>query len=139
MKTPSDKTGIYEKGIRFKCTECGRCCSDGPGLVYVTDTEIADIAEFLGMSQEAFVTDCVRRVAKGKSLRERKNWDCWFLKDGKCRIYSVRPAQCRTWPFWQSNLSSKNDWAATCEACPGIGRGRLFAKEEIDERASHGF
>ena len=63
--------------------------------------------------------------------------DCIFLKkiDGqkKCGIYSVRPQQCRTWPFWTSNLSSPNTWNQAGQSCGGINRGRLYSFEEIEK------
>jgi len=33
-----------------------------------------------------------------------------FLKDKQCTVYPVRPAQCRTFPWWKENLSSKEAW-----------------------------
>jgi len=52
-------------------------------------------------------------------------------KTRKCRVYQVRPRQCRTWPFWESNLRTPEMWAQTCQVCPGSGTGRLYQLEEI--------
>ena len=51
-----------------------------------------------------------------------------------CVIYPVRPAQCRTWPFWESNLRSRKNWDSIAEGCPGIGRGPLIGVDEIVSR-----
>jgi len=78
------------------------------------------------------------RPAKGKlSLREYANGDCIYLdpKTRGCTIYSVRPEQCRTWPFWNSNISTPESWAKTCEVCPGAGKGGLVPADEIVRRA----
>ena len=43
-----------------------------------------------------------------KSLVEFPNGDCVFFhgESRTCQVYPVRPRQCRTWPFWNSDLSS---------------------------------
>ncbi len=42
--------------------------------------------------------------------------------------------QCRTWPFWDGNLASHENWQRASGRCPGIGRGRKFTLEEIEAR-----
>ena len=36
-----------------------------------------------------------------------------------CTVYPVRPLQCRTWPFWPENLSSKQSWDHAASAVMG--------------------
>jgi Fe-S-cluster containining protein len=48
-----------------------------------------------------------------------------------CAIYSVRPMQCRTWPFWKFNLSGPKAWSFAAQRCPGVNRGRLHSLEDI--------
>ena len=69
-----------------------------------------------------------------KSLIEKKNYDCIFLdsKTRKCTVYDARPRQCKTWPFWDSTVRTPEDWAHTCEVCPGSGTGRLYQLGEIE-------
>ena len=58
-----------------------------------------------------------------------------FYQDGVgCTIYAVRPRQCRTWPFWESNVRTPEDWQRTCRVCPGSGKGDLIPAEEITRR-----
>ena len=55
------------------------------------------------------------------------------LKRRGCSIYRVRPLQCRTWPFWDGNLSKKEMWALASIKCPGMNRGaRKFTREQIE-------
>ena len=55
---------------------------------------------------------------------------------GVCSIYPVRPKQCATWPFWEENLASEEVWNGPVAACcPGIGRGPLHPREEIERIA----
>jgi hypothetical protein len=72
------------------------------------------------------------------SLKEFANGDCTFF-DGKsrgCTIYPVRPRQCRTWPFWNSNLESPESWAEVRQVCPGAGKGNFFSLKEIEAQAA---
>ena len=131
MKTYENLPDFLEQGIRFECTQCGTCCTGAPGLVFVSSEETEQIAHFLGMPREDFVNSCLRSTPRGHSIRERTNWDCWFYSDSSCTIYSVRPTQCRTYPFWYENLRSKANWKSACSECPGIGRGRLYDREEV--------
>ena len=79
------------------------------------------------------------RPAKGLvSLREYGNGDCVFLdpQSRRCTIYPVRPRQCRTWPFWRSNIESAAAWEKTCQTCPGAGQGPLVTVEQIEVLAA---
>jgi uncharacterized protein len=125
----------YQPGLRFTCTQCGDCCTGAPGFVWVDDAELAAIAEFLGEPIEEVRGLMTRETMRGRTLREKANGDCVFYEKGKgCTIYPVRPAQCRTWPFWESNVASPETWRETCEVCPGSGRGELIPAEEITRR-----
>jgi uncharacterized protein len=126
----------YRDGLQFQCTGCGGCCTGAPGYVWVTKAEIEALAQALGTSVEQFDSRHVRQVGIRKSLIELANGDCIFFdaRLRRCTVYEARPRQCRTWPFWQSNLASRERWQETCEACPGSGEGRLVALEEIEEQ-----
>lgn len=123
----------FHQGLRFQCTGCGRCCSGGPGFVWVSPEEIHQLAQYLGLPREEFLAHYARAIADRWSLRERANGDCVFLhpKTRRCTVYPVRPRQCRSWPFWLSNLRTPADWEYVCRVCPGSGQGRLFTLEEI--------
>ena len=128
----------YGDGLRFQCTGCGQCCSGEPGYVWVTGGEIAALADSLAITVADFEASFVRAVGRRKSLIELPGGDCVFLnpQTRRCTLYRVRPAQCRTWPFWESNIRSARAWDAICRACPGSGRGRLVARDEVERRAS---
>ena len=127
----------YKDGLRFECSQCGDCCTGAPGHVWVNNEEIAALADLvLAGDREAFEDKYVRRVGMRKSLIEFPNGDCVFF-DGnarKCTVYGARPRQCKTWPFWDSNLKTKADWVQTCEACPGSGQGKLYQLSEIEDQ-----
>ena len=143
MALSKPKRPWYASGLAFECTGCGCCCSGpGEGCVWVTPAEIAAIAEHLGMSVDAFTEAYTRRIGRRVSLIEAPNKDCIFLDpagdDGlrRCRVYAVRPTQCKTWPFWPSNLRSPASWALAQARCPGINRGSLHSLEHIEDEKS---
>ena len=125
----------YADGLNFTCTRCGKCCTGDPGFVWVTDEELEAIAEFR-REPVAEVMQLYTRRSKGRrTLREKANGDCVFFdRDRGCTIYPVRPPQCRTWPFWDSNLDSPESWERTESICPGSGQGELIPVEEITRR-----
>jgi uncharacterized protein len=128
----------YIAGLAFECSECGRCCS-GPeeGYVWATPKELDGIAEELGMTSEAFRKKYARKVGRRWSLVEcPATHNCIFVEQGKCRVYGVRPTQCRTWPFWKGNVESPEEWAWAGQRCEGINRGKLHSVEHIQRLAS---
>lgn len=132
----------YAAGLSFSCTQCGNCCTGEPGYVWISEAEVSRLAEFLKLPEAEVVRKYCRRMAGGKfSLKERKNlrneYDCIFLKEDEkgrrgCSIYPVRPLQCRTWPFWEGNLSGPNAWNRAGKKCPGLNKGRKFTREQIE-------
>jgi Fe-S-cluster containining protein len=106
--------------------------------VWVTDKEMQAIAEYRGVSIGEIRIHHTKLVGGRVTLREFANGDCTFL-DGntrKCSVYPVRPAQCRTWPFWNSNLESPEAWAKAQTVCPGMGQGALVQLETIQQQAA---
>jgi Fe-S-cluster containining protein len=139
----SPKPLWYCAGLAFDCQQCGRCCS-GPeeGYVWVSDEEIASISSKLGVTEDHFRRVYARKVGGHYTIREQKPTnDCLFLKrdesgQKRCEIYSLRPSQCRTWPFWPGNIADPDSWARAADRCPGVNRGELFSQEMIQERAA---
>lgn len=126
----------YSDGLQFTCTRCGACCTGEEGFVWLDDVEIAALAQRLQQSESDFCSTYTRRVRGKVSLKEKPGGDCIFWSKTKgCTVYEDRPRQCRTWPFWDSNLATPEDWEETTRICPGAGSGRLFTVEEIVEQA----
>ena len=124
----------YRDGLSFTCTQCGDCCTGDPGYVWVTRGEIGRLAKRVGLSVDDFGKRYVRRVGRRYSLIERQNGDCIFY-DGGCTVYSARPAQCRTFPFWSENLKTRGAWDEVAEACPGVsgGKGRFYPLAQVQK------
>lgn len=129
----------YHKGLRFKCTGCGKCCTGSPGYVWLTREDIRRFACFFHLSEVEFLKRYARRVGKGISLKEEKsgaNHNCIFLKDTQCTAYEARPRQCRTFPWWGCNLESKKSWERASHSCEGINHNDsdLISFEEIQKQ-----
>ncbi len=130
-----DDTPWYAAGLRFACTKCGNCCTGEPGYVWVDDAEIDALADFRNEPREQIVAMYTKIGPRGPTLREKPNNDCVFYdRVTGCTVYSVRPRQCRTWPFWDSNVATPEDWERTEGTCPGSGEGELIPVEEITRR-----
>ena len=125
----------YQDGLRFRCTRCGNCCTGPPGFVWLNDEEVSAIARYRGETKEQTEALSTRLCDGERSLKEKANGDCVFYdRQAGCTIYPVRPRQCRTWPFWESNAATPQAWKKTCTVCPGAGRGELISEEEITRR-----
>ena len=121
----------YREGLSFSCTRCGDCCTGVPGYVWVEPTEIEALAKHLGLSVDSFGERYLRKVGRRYSLIEKPGGDCVFFDKG-CSVYPARPTQCRTFPFWRSNLKSERAWDEIADEWPCIGQGKLFPVEEIE-------
>ena len=105
------------------CEFCdGRCCKGESGYIWLNPKEMQNISEFLGLAFEDFTKQYVKKVGYKYSLIEKKNnneYECIFFdsKTNRCKIYEVRPTQCKTYPFWES---FKKDYKEVKKECPGI-------------------
>ena len=113
----------YSDGLKFDCTGCGDCCTGDPGYVWViAGRNRGPGRRSRGFRSSSFEKQYVRRVGVCKSLIERANGDCIFFDADtrRCRVYELRPRQCRTWPFWPANLASPAAWQQTADRCPRL-------------------
>jgi Fe-S-cluster containining protein len=132
------KQPFYAEGLRFTCKRCSSCCRYESGYVFLSREDLEALAAAQGMGQEEFVKTWCRWVSfdwetEYLSLKEKAGYDCIFWKDG-CLVYSSRPLQCRTFPFWDSVVSSPDAWGKAGRDCPGIGEGELHSMALIESR-----
>lgn len=126
---------VYRDGLRFSCTRCSRCCRHTPGYVFLSARDLERLSRALGVAVGEVRSRYCRSVRIGAftrvSLREKPNLDCILWDDGGCSVYASRPLQCRSFPFWSSNLASRESWEEQAAACPGIGKGRRHGRTRI--------
>ena len=132
----SKQSPWYADGLTFECQRCGGCCRGEPGYVWITEAGIRRMADALGLTADEFRATYVRRVGPRLSLKEFAGGDCvlWGGNDRGCLVYSVRPIQCKTFPFWHVHVKSRKTWEALADYCPGVNEGRLFSAKEIAKR-----
>ena len=92
-----------------------------------TPRERAAIRAFLKLSPAWFRRRYLVRVdADTTGIRLERNGRCPFLGvDNRCRIYAVRPRQCRTYPWWPELVEKKRDWTEEAQRCEGMNRGTV--------------
>jgi Fe-S-cluster containining protein len=129
-----ERKRFYDDGIRFECQGDGKCCLNHGrhSYVYVTFNDRRRLADHLGMTTLEFTR---RFTAASDGMVHLKDPDrhCPFFKDSRCGVHHARPWQCRTWPFWPENMHPKVWERDVVAFCPGVGRGRLYTAEEIEQ------
>jgi Fe-S-cluster containining protein len=137
MAGPSQKSlPWYKEGLRFQCTGCGGCCTGSPGFVWVGEEEINALSNLLQITPQEFIRTYTKKVGFRLSLLEHpRTFDCVFLKGKQCQVYSARPKQCRTFPWWEDHLHSKEAWKEAIDRCEGIDHADapLVPFEEIQK------
>ena len=127
---------LYKNGLRFECQGSGKCCqSRGEyGYVYFTLYDRQRAAKTLGIKTQEFTKKYCQKVEGAFALKDNpKSQDCIFLNKNRCGIYSGRPTQCRTWPFWPEVMNAKKWTQDVAKFCPGVGKGKIYSKEEIEK------
>lgn len=123
-------------GLRFSCMRCSACCRHESGFVFLSESDAAVLAGALSVLLPEFEALYCRWVRYGEherlSLKEKPNFDCIFWGNG-CAVYENRPFQCRSYPFWEFFLADKGAWDQEAIHCAGMGKGRLYSFEEIEE------
>ncbi|HAK45029.1 MAG TPA: zinc/iron-chelating domain-containing protein [Spirochaeta sp.] len=129
---------FYENGLQFECQRCSACCRHDPGYVFLTKKDLETLAAEKSMSEDTFLNKYCRIIDLGGfkriSLVEKSNYDCIFWSEDGCEVYKARPVQCRTYPFWISYLEEETEWKELASSCPGVGKGPIVSKEEIEKR-----
>ena len=134
----SDK--FYENGLQFECQQCSHCCCDEPGFVYLSWDDFERLLNLTKLTKEDFIERYCRFVpfydgSEVLCLKEKENYDCIFQQkpQGGCLVYKARPIQCSTYPFWSFIIKNKEAWESESRECPGINKGKIHPKSEIEE------
>jgi hypothetical protein len=112
-----ERTSLFEYSIErlaeiireigFRCTSCAKCCTRGfNGHVFLLDRDVTAVKaidpdalepapspEFCDQNGTFYVSGYALRT------QDDKDGSCWFLEDGKCRIYDDRFTICRVYPY----------------------------------------
>jgi len=133
---PTCEESRVTSGLRFECTQCGKCCTRRGRYahVYVTDDEARALAALLGVSLAHF--------RRRYTFTDKYGWEqlrfegdaCPFLEvpSNRCKVYDGRPVQCRTFPFWEEMVDEHGWTEAAKSCCEGLGRGRVWPRAEVE-------
>eukprot|EP01041_Mallomonas_annulata_P005490 gene5490-11037_t len=117
----------FQKGLKFGCTACGKCCHGSQTNVFLNAAEIQNLADHLNIDRMKFMNKYTddKDIDNDRVATSLKNKDgaCILLnKDMKsCSVYKVRPIQCQTYPFWPSIMTGgKSQWEVEAMHCEGI-------------------
>ncbi len=123
---PLDSIAGEIKTVGFRCTRCGTCCTRAMnGHIFLLDHDVTEVKKidpgaFEPAPAPEFCDQNGMLYVSGYALRMRNDnlGSCWFLENGKCRIYDQRFSGCRIYPHM---LRRSADAA-------GLVTWRLFAK-----------
>lgn len=126
--------------LRFACQQgCTRCC-EVKGFVYLSEADVQRAAAYLKLTPAEFEERYTIRFRHVIRLRKPLDAQCHFLTEAGCSIHSVKPTQCRLYPFWPELVEDVSGWKEAGKTCPGIGKGELVqigtACEIADEMRS---
>jgi Fe-S-cluster containining protein len=132
-----EKELFYVNGLKFSCKRCSSCCRYDQGFVYLSKKDLNKLSSALKMDENDVISEYCRWVKNWNgdsvlSLKEKSNYDC-ILWDSGCTVYSARPLQCVTFPFWDSIIADAQCWESAAKSCPGMNSGELHTMAEIEK------
>jgi len=118
---PVERLGKILQEIGFRCTSCARCCTrEFNGHVFLLDHDVTSVKaldpealepapapEFCDQNGIFYVSGYAIRT------RDDEKGSCWFLENGKCRIYDRRFRICRIYPYMlhrEPDEKGRVDW-----------------------------
>lgn len=119
---------VQHQGYAFSfdpvaCRDCaGYCCRGESGNIWVNGEEIRRIAVILKTSRVEVIGTYLKPVGNRLSIAERYTdgqFECIFFDalTRRCSIYTVRPSQCRSFPFWPYYRDRVEELV---DECPGV-------------------
>lgn len=102
------------------CISCeAKCCTGESGYIWVNEEEIFTFVKFLDIKKEEFILQYVQKINSRYTLKETRYKDgyaCVFFDEKimGCKVYDIRPSQCRTFPFWSYFKNHKKELEDEC-------------------------
>jgi len=111
--SPGNRDVFLDPDHFHVCERCTACCK-WPGDVRLEDEDIPRMADFLGITEQAFLEQYtrLRTNRQGLSLIEKSNHECIMLEGNSCRIHPEKPSQCAGFP----NKWNFPGWRNICHA-----------------------
>ena len=158
---PIKISSTLEEGARFSCKMCGDCCRGfNDGDVFLYGEDITKLASFLGFDGNSGLRKFSKKYLKiiqttfywrKEGAKRGKNYSigcigfqfqgedehCAFLSsENACTVHEARPLQCRSFPWWQKMVRSRNQIWKYARKCPGLkdlnsSDAKFYSREEI--------
>lgn len=91
----------------MKCSACGVCCK--LFLINLTEEEYKSGKYRTQFEAFGLVNDFIEAEMIGANIIEQKeDGSCFYLKEGKCSIYNIRPKACREFFCTSKNKKFKD-------------------------------
>lgn len=112
-------------GLRWTCTQCGRCCRD----LENRERRILLLNEDIERIRASGTFDFCDIVDEFpfNGIMKKEDDRCIFYAEGKCKIYHDRALLCEMYPFWVERNGELFIINADDE-CAGIGEGELLGE-----------
>ncbi|MEN6611068.1 MAG: YkgJ family cysteine cluster protein [Methanoregulaceae archaeon] len=118
---PMEDLAAIIREVGFRCNSCGKCCTRTfNGHVFLLDRDAARVKEMEPAALEPaprpeFCDQNGIFYVSGYALRVKDDapGSCWFLEDGRCRVYDKRFSICRIYPYMlhrEPGVDGKVDW-----------------------------
>lgn len=116
---------IFKKNFPYAfdenaCEKCGgKCCIGESGNIFVSREELKALKEYFGLNEKEFAQKYLKKVGFRMSFKEvefESGFACIFFDKVKrnCSIYSLRPLQCRSFPFWEYFKTHQEELKKEC-------------------------
>lgn len=104
---PLERLAGIIRDVGFRCTRCAKCCTRAfNGHVFLLDRDVTAVKmiepDALEPAPEPeFCDQNGTFYVSGYALKARNDEprSCWFLENGRCRIYEKRFSICRIYPY----------------------------------------
>jgi len=121
--------------LLFECSKCGLCCGDTKQKarhILLLESEVNAISEVTCLPKQVFTKQIVDKMPYCCEMKKDSEGRCFFLKDNKCTIYSLRPLICRFYPFeLKFDVATNTHIFDFTLECPEIGKGRTFTRKDF--------
>jgi Fe-S-cluster containining protein len=143
---PLERLAAIIREIGFTCTGCTKCCTrEFNGHVFLLDRDVATVRaidpdalepapdpEFCDQNGTFYVSGYALKA------KQDEHGSCWFLENGRCRIYGSRFAICRIYPYMlhrEPDETGKVDWRQISGLNHHGEYGRVISEEESVDAA----
>jgi len=142
LKYPVGELAAIIRDVGFSCDLCARCCTQAfNGHVHLLDDDAGWLVahEPAALEPAPFFDFCDQDgilYASGYTVRSVQDeaGSCWFLDQGRCRIYPFRPRVCRVYPYMlhrEPDASGTIDW----RQISGLNEHGLYNQEISPQEA----